>query len=520
VTVLAEYEQMRRRHRWTVPERYNIAADVCDKHPSSRLAMIYAGPGEDPREIRWGELQDLTGRWAHVLSRRGVSRGDRVAVLLAPGPETAAVLLATLKVGAVAVTMSRLWSDDSISYRLADCDPRVVVTDAEGIARTPLLDHPGTLDVQQVDLDALPTVFPTVETLADDPAMIYYTSGSTGHPKGIVSPHRALLGHNEFTYCQDLRPGERSYWMGDWAWGVYKVLGPWRLAAVNVVQVTRDRYDPERLLSFLSRTRSTNLFLNPTGLRLMSQVPGAGRRYPVHVRVCCSANEPLGDEEAAWFRDEYGVEILQNYGMTEAYPMVGNFLSMPVKRGSIGRPVPGWDVQVLDDEGRQVLPGQPGEICLRARSNPQFPLGYWRRPDDTQRDFGGEWFHTKDSASVDEDGYFWYLGRSDDLIKTAGYRLSPYEVEAVCKQMPGIRDVAVIGVPDGRRGQQVKAFVVPAEGAEPGQELATRVKEFVKAHHSAFGYPRIVEFVAELPTSQSGKVVRTPLRTRPPGAEY
>ncbi|MQA03609.1 MAG: AMP-binding protein [Streptosporangiales bacterium] len=509
---------MRDRHRWQVPARYNVATAVCDRHPPDKLAMMWEDDAGGGGRVSWGEMQQLAARFGNFLRSQGVVPGDRVAVLLRPAPETAAAVLAALKVGAVAVTMSPLWSDDSLQFRLADCTPKVVFTNAENVDRPPVAACGGAVDLARLDLSAYSADCPTFDTSADDPAFIYYTSGSTGRPKGVVSPHRALLAHNEFEYCQDLRDGELSYWMGDWAWGIYKILGPWRLGAVNAVQSTKRRYDPERLFDFLSRTGVTNLFVNPTGLRLMTQVDDAAKRYPQQFRVCCAANEPLGAAEAEWFESQFGIPVLENYGMTEAYPMVANFRTMPVKRGSIGRPTPGWDVHVLDENGEPVPEGEPGEICLRARSNPQFPLGYWNRPEDTERDFGGEWFRTKDAAYVDEDGYFWHLGRRDDLIKSAGYRISPYEIEQVCERHPEVRVAGVVGVPDAARGQLVKAFLV-VEG-EPGQGLADSIKDFVRTHHSKFGYPRVVEFVETLPTSQSGKIARAPLRDRAAGTEF
>lgn len=212
--------------------------------------------------------------------------------------------------------------------------------------------------------------------------------------------------------------------------------------------------------------------------------------------------------------------VLENYGMTEAYPMIGNLPGVPRRPGSMGLPVPGWNVAILDDDERPVPQGEHGEICLRARSNPQYPLGYWGRPADTERDFGGDWFHTKDVAWADQDGYVFYLGRKDDVIKSAGYRISPFEVEETCARHQAVREAGVVGVPDAERGHRVKAFVVLRPGYEPGGELAADIKRFVKDEHSAFGYPKLVEFVDELPRGQSGKLARAELRARPTGGEY
>ncbi len=521
---LAAYHRMRANHQWVVPRHYNVARDVCDKHPAEKLAMIWTdGEGPD-RQVHWGELQDLSARFASYYSARGVRRGDRVGVLSPTTAESAAALLGVLKIGAIGMPLSTLWSDDSLRYRITDADARLLVTDSATAARGITDAVPETLLLDGQDLAAVhacPAAPDQADTLADDPALLYYTSGSTGRPKGVLAPHRSLIGHNEFEYCQDLRDGEFSYWMGDWAWGVYKILGPWRCGAVNVVYATGRKFDAAGLLGVLSRLGVSNVFLNPTGLRIMmNAVPDAGTRFPQKFRVVCAANEPLGKPESAWFAEQFGVPVLENYGMTEAYPMIGNFPGIPRKEGSMGLPVPGWDVAILDEDEQPVAPGEVGEICLRARSNPQYPLGYWGRVAETTEDFGGTWFHTKDIASADPEGYVFYVGRKDDVIKSAGYRISPFEIEEACGRHPAVAEAGVIGIPDPARGHRVKAFIVLRPGHEPSPELAESIKRFVREGHSTFGYPKLVEFVGELPRGQSGKLGRAQLRSWPASCEY
>ncbi|MGC7404268.1 acyl-CoA synthetase [Pandoraea pneumonica] len=514
------YETWYRNYRWDVPARYNVARDVCDKHDPQKLAMILTGEGIEDRLVYWQEIQALANRLANAIEAQGVKPGERVAVLMGAGVECAAAVLAILKLGAIGVPMAALWSDDSLAYRLSAAQVALLIVDETNADRALDGNH-RTMRYDAAVITTFEDTFTTADTGPDDPALIYFTSGSTGNPKGVVAPHRGLIGHNEFEVCQDLREGERSYWMGDWAWGVYKVLGPWRYGAVNLVHASAKRYDPEGLLAALSRHRVTNVFLNPSGLRLMMKtVPDAGRRYPQAFRICCSANEPLGKAEAAWFREQFGIDVLENYGMTEAYPMIGNFDGLAIKPGSMGRPVPGWDVHLLDDALREVGVGEQGEICLRTRSNPQFPLGYWGRPEDTQAVFGGEWFHTNDLAVRDSDGFYWYVGRKDDVIKASGYRISPFEVEEACCQHSAVVAAGVIGVIDPERGSRVKAFIVLAEGIVPSVDVADSIRQFVREAHSQFGYPKLIEFVDELPSSQSGKVNRKALRERPAGKEY
>jgi acetyl-CoA synthetase len=247
-------------------------------------------------------------------------------------------------------------------------------------------------------------------------------------------------------------------------------------------------------------------------MRAMMAVADAGSRYPQRFRRVCSAGEPLNPEAIRWFREQYQVTVLDYYGLTESYPLVANYPTTPVREGSMGRPMPGWDVQILDEDEQAVATGERGEICLRARSNPHYPLGYWNRPDDTAAVFGGEWFHTKDAAVCDEDGYIWYEGRADDVIIAAGYRVGPFEVESVCLEHPAVREAAAVAAPDELRGNVVKAFIVLAQGHEPSDQLAKDIQAHVRRHLSAYAYPRLIEFVDELPKTLTGKIRRIELR--------
>ncbi len=244
----------------------------------------------------------------------------------------------------------------------------------------------------------------------------------------------------------------------------------------------------------------------------MMGVEAAASRYPCEFRIVCSAGEPLNPEAIRWFREQYGITILDFYGLSESYPLCGNFPFMEVRPGSMGRPLPGWDVQILDENENRVPIGERGEICLRARSNPHYPLGYWNRPEDTRAAFGGAWFHTQDAARADADGYFWYEGRADDVIISAGYRIGPFEVESACLEHPAVAEAAVVASPDQRRGSVVKAFVVLAAGYQPSQPLADEISAVVRERHSAYAYPRRVEFVDSLPKTLTGKIRRLELR--------
>jgi acetyl-CoA synthetase len=508
------YEEACAAHEWQVPERYNIAADVCDKHPRDKPAMIHEDPAGDVRELNWGELQDMSNRFARLLGEHGVQRGDRVAMLLPPTPETAAAFLGTWKAGAILLSMSVLYGDDGITHRLNDSQAAVVVTNAANRARVE--DMAPVVELEPGGLDDGPTDFERVDTAADDPAQLYYTSGTTGLAKGILHAHRYIIAHNEFVYCHDVHDGERFHGMGEWAWaaGISPLIGPWRYGAVQVVLQRKGGFNPHDQLAFLSRHRPSNVFGTPTAIRSMMSIADAGTRYPQDFRIVCSAGEPLNPEAIRWFREQYGVTVLDFYGLTESYPLVANYPFMEVREGSMGRPMPGWDVAILDEDERPVAHGGRGEICLRARSNPHYPLGYWRRPQDSDETFGGEWFHSKDAASADQDGYYWYEGRADDVIIAAGYRIGPFEVESACLEHPSVCEAAAVASPDETKGNVVKAFVVLNEGFEPSEETAQEIKDLVRARLSAYAYPRLVEFVEDLPKTLTGKIRRIELRQR------
>jgi acetyl-CoA synthetase len=512
----SSYEDACLEHRWDVPERYNIAADVCDRHPREELAMIHEHYSGAVREVSWGELQDRANAAANVLAALGVERGDRVAVVLPPLPETAAVFFATWKLGALLLSMSVLYGDEGIRHRIADSEPKVLVTDAANAGRFKAAAVPQVLVLDEHTFDGVSTQFETLDTAADDPAQLYYTSGTTGLAKGIVHAHRYLLGHEEFVYCHDVRKGERFHGMGEWAWaaGICPLLGPWRFGAVQCVYQREGGFDPHKQLAFLSRHAVSNVFGTPTAIRSMMSISDARTRYPQRFRIVCSAGEPLNPEAIRWFREQYDITVFDYYGLTESYPLCGNFPFMEVREGSMGRPMPGYDVAILDADEQPLARGERGEICLRARSNPHYPLGYWQLPEESEQTFGGEWFHTKDAARMDEDGYVWYEGRSDDVIIAAGYRIGPFEVESACLEHPAVAEAAVVASPDERRGNVVKAFVVLAAGHEASEEVAEQIKAFVRERLSAYAYPRLVEFVDELPKTLTGKIRRVELRER------
>lgn len=517
---------MRAEFRWDVPERYNIAADVIDKHDPDGLAMLWEDWRGDERRLTFGDMQVLTNRTANALRSTGVAEGDRVAVMLPPIPEAAATFLASYKIGAILLSLSILYGDESIVHRLRDCGAKVIVTDAANRGRIdrvrgelPELEHVLVVDKEfGRAVAAAADACPTLDTPADQAAQIYYTSGTTGLAKGIVHAHRYLLGHNEFEFAHDIRSDEVFHSTGEWAWiaGIVPgILAPWRFGAPIAVFQRSGGYDPAQTLYVLEKYRVANLFATPTAMRAMAAMGEVGPRFPgIVLRAACVAGEPCNPEVIHWFQGQFGVTLMDYYGLSESYPLCSNYPTMEVRPGSMGKPMPGWDVALLDDEDRPVPQGEPGEICLRARSNPHYPLGYWGRAEDSEAVFGGDWFHTKDVARQDEDGYVWYEGRNDDVIISAGYRIGPFEVESAVIAHPSVIEAAAVASPDARRGHIVKAFVRVLPDVEPSDALADEIKAFVRDRLSAYAYPREIEFVDDLPKTLTGKIRRMELRRR------
>jgi acetyl-CoA synthetase len=527
------YDEMMRSFSWDVPQRYNIAVDTVDKHDSQRLAMLWEDYRGNERRITFGDVSAMSNRMANVLRSLGVEKGDRVTVLLPSLPETAASFIAVYKLGAVLLSLSQLYGDDGIAHRLADSEAKIVITDGnnrprlEGmrdrigsLERVLVLNAGDSLQGDDIDLDAAmedaSPSFDPVNTGADDAAQLYYSSGTTGQAKGILHAHRYLLAHNEFEFCHDVRDDEVFHSTGEWAWiaGIVPgLLGPWRFGVPVAVFQRQGAYDPEQTLYVLEKYRVGNMFTTPTALRAMTEVKDPGSNYDITLRIACSAGEPLNPEVIRWFESHFGIKVFDYYGLTESYPLCGNFPTVEVRPGSMGRPLPGWEIALLDTaSGESVPTGELGEICLKARSNPHYPLGYYNRPEDSEEVFGGPYFHTKDVARLDEDGYVWYEGRADDVIISAGYRIGPFEVESALVELPQVIEAAAVASPDPKRGNIVKAFVRVVPGTDKNDELITQLQEHVRDTYAAYAYPREIEFVDELPKTLTGKIRRIELR--------
>ena len=524
------YEALYGGFRWDIPAAFNIGVDVCDKwaHEGDRLALIHETADGAVETYSFARLKALSDRFANALRGLGVGRGDRIAILLAQGPETAVAHIAAYKLGAVAMPLFTLFGPDALEYRLANGGAKAIVSDAENLAKvTPLLDRLPALEIlistdggaahDYGDLMARASPgFVPVDTAAEDPAMIVYTSGTTGPPKGALHAHRMLLGHlpgiqmHHETFPQ---AGDCCWTPADWAWmgGLLNVLLMAWHYGVPVVANRKGKFDPERAFELIARHGVRNCFLPPTALKLMRQVKNP---RPVSLRSVGSGGESLGAEMLAWGEEALGLTINEFYGQTEANLLLSNRAGlMPVKAGSMGRPVPGHVVAVVDEAGVALGPGEVGQVAVR-RPDPVMFLEYWNDEPATAAKFIGDWCLTGDLARIDEDGYFWFVGRNDDVITSAGYRIGPAEIEDCLMKHPAVAMAAAVGIPDDLRTEIVKAFIVPATGVVGTPELARHIQAHVKSQLAAHEYPRQVEFVAELPLTATGKIMRRLLRDR------
>jgi len=533
----SSYEEVAARFRWQVPTRYNIGVDVADRHAAGhgdRLALLFLDERHAERRFTFREISGLANRFANVLTARGLRRGDRVAVLLPQMPETAIAHIAAFKAGFVSVPLFALFGEEALAFRLGDSGARALVTDAVGLEKlaairdrlpdlttvfiTGGMAPSGTLDFD-AELARARDGFAAVDTAADDPAIIIYTSGTTGNPKGALHAHRVLLGHLpgvEMPHEFFPQPGDLFWTPADWAWigGLFDVLLPAWHHGVPVLAYRARKFDPDEAFDLMARFGVRNTFMPPTALKLMRQASENAPRPRLPIRTVASGGETLGDELLDWGRATFGVTINEFYGQTECNLVVGNNAPLfPVKPGSMGRAIPGHDVAIVDETGRTLPPGEHGQIGIR-RGDPVMFLGYWNDATATERKFAGDYLLTGDLGRQDADGYFWFLGRDDDVITSAGYRIGPGEIENCLMKHADVALAAVIGVPDALRTEIVKAYLVLKPGRIGTPDLAREIQDFVKVKLAAHEYPRKIEFVEALPMTTTGKIMRRELRNR------
>jgi acyl-coenzyme A synthetase/AMP-(fatty) acid ligase len=503
-----------------VPSRFNFARDVVERlaDDPERPALSFVDHGGDRRELTFAQVAARTARWANLLRRTGLERGDRVLVLVGKTPEWHAVLLAALKLGAVAIPCSDMLRARDLAFRARHSGARLLVSERAVEDEVKGMDEPiDTLFLDDADArlaDESDTA-ETADTAAGDPAFILYTSGTTKEPKGATHTHGYCFAKRmQAEHWLDARPGDLVWCTAGtgWAKSIWNVLlGPWSRGASVVLH--EGGFDPDERFRLLEELRPTVLCQAPTEYRLMAKLEGLERYQLAGLRHAVSAGEPLNPEVIKAFRDSFGLTIHDGYGQTENTLLVGNAPGADIRPGSMGLPAPGHQVAVIDEDGRELPAGEEGDIALRGRP-PTLFTGYWRQLDETDAVFRDDWYVTGDRATRDDDGYFWFTGRADDVILTAAYRVGPFEVESALLEHEAVAESAVVGKPHPDRGQIVKAFVVLRPGHEPSNELAGALQAHAKRVTAPYKYPREIEFVESLPKTRSGKIRRVELRMR------
>jgi acetyl-CoA synthetase len=529
------YDEVYNSFSWDIPERYNIANDVCDQWADDpgRVALIYEDAEKKIHTYTFADIRKYANQFANTLIERGLSRGDRVMLLLAQDPECAIAHVGCFKAGIVSSPTSVLFGPDAIVYRLNDLGAKAVVTDlanypkiAEIRAQCPTVEHVFVVDGDTDGaanfwsmIGSADETFSNVDTAAEDVAWISYTSGTTGMPKGSVQPHRMLLGHMpslEFIY--DFFPQDKdALWSpADWAWmaGLADILLPGWFHGCTVVATAMKGFDPEEAYRVLDQHNVTLALLTPTMLKLMRQVPNALDRYDLKLRAALSGGEAVGKELLEWADRELNIKINEGFGQTECNVILGNNGNVfPIKPGSIGRPTPGTVCAIIDDNGTVLAPGEAGHIACK-RPHPVMLLEYLNKPEATREKFIGDWLITGDTGHMDEDGYYWFHGRADDVITSSGYRIGPGEIEDALLKHDAVQMVAVIGVPDPVRTEIVKAFVIPSPGIKVSEQLVDELRDSVRNRLARHEVPKLIEFVDSLPMTTTGKIMRRELRER------
>ncbi|KPL54006.1 AMP-dependent synthetase [Prosthecomicrobium hirschii] len=530
------YEETYRDFRWAIPSDYNIARDACDRWAEAdpgRLALLHRRPDGSTDRWSYHRLSLASNRFANVLRHYGIGRGDRVAILLPQCPETAIAHLGTYKIAGIALPLAALFGVEALVYRLRNAGAKAIVTNAAGLAklaeiRAELPDlrlvlaadggGMGIVDFHQALAEASSSFAPE-PTGPDDPAMMIYTSGTTGLPKGALHGHRVLPGHIPgFQFAHEFFPveGDLMWTPADWAWagGLLNALLPSLALGVPVLAYRFEKFDPDLAFWLMAHYGVRNAFVPPTALKMLRTVENPLARFDLRLRTLGSAGEALGSETYEWARAALDLTVNEFYGQTECNIVLASCAMLGVSRaGAIGKAAPGHEVAVIGPGGAPVAAGTLGQIAVR-RPDPVMFLEYWDRPDATAEKFVGDWMTTGDQGVMDEDGYVHFVGRDDDVITSAGYRIGPAEIEDCLAGHPAVALAAVVGKPDPLRTEIVKAYVRLVDGVEGTADLKDEIRAHVRTRLSAHEYPREIEFVEEIPLTTSGKVIRRFFRER------
>ncbi|QGA53978.1 AMP-binding protein [Sulfolobus sp. E5-1-F] len=522
-----DYDVLYREFKWTIPEYFNMGEAI--SRNKDGIAIIYRDDEGNKSETTYSELNSFSNQVANFLSELGVKRGEPVGVMIGPRPETAAVIVGIYKMGAIALSMTPLFGIDAANYRIQHSGAKVLFTDREDIikelkAQTVVSFSKGNYTFS--DIKKSSSSFTPVKTKSSEPAHMLYTSGTTGLPKGVLLSHAAVLAHVPwYQFVFEMAPREDDIFsqLADWGWiaGILDVVVPSLYFGKPMVAYNRGgRLDPRRVMEVLEETKATCFFAPPTALNIIMKSVNP-KDYDLKLRSLVSGGSVVTFDLIKWSREKLGAPLNVGYGQTEANVLTGtNSKIMPMKileeKGGgnlLGKPIPGHVIEIVD-ENLNVLPyNQVGEIAVKL-PDPIVMLEYYKNPEATAKKIRGGFLLTGDLGWKDEYGYIWFKSRSDFLIKSSGYRIGPEEVEFVINQHPAVLESAVISKEDPIRGEIIKAFIVLKQGYEPSEKLKEEIVSLVKNRLAAYAYPREIEFVNEIPKTESGKIKRAELKKR------
>ena len=529
---IGNYEKTYRTWRWKLPTFFNLSS-VIDKWADDpkRIAIYWEGDSGGVKDLTFRELRDYSNQFAGALVSLGLKKGDKAVILMSRLLEAHIAYLGIVKTGAVAVPVSQLFAPDALSYVLDNSQAKILITTEElrntllkkvipkcrKLKKVIVLGKAKGKDVPFWDvLLRQDRDFKVAKTKGKDLSTFLYTSGTTGMPKGVMHTHWWLLGNvPQVRFWQDVKPGDMVWCTADLTWitGLINAfLGP--LSQGATVLSYDGRFDPHRWFKLMESYKVTNLVSAPTAFRMLMAEDHKLKKYKLKLRVVCGIGERVNDEIIRWWERRYGLAVLDGYGQTECMSFICNYPGMKIKIGSCGKPTPGHVVTILNpDTNREITkPGVRGIVVMGKTSSPVLYQGYWKNEEKTKETFKGKWYLSGDAGYRDKDGYFWIEGRDDDVIKTSGYRVGPYEVESTLHRHPAVAESAVIGKPDKILGHIIKALVVLKRGHSGTPALIKELQEFVKKHLAAYKYPKEIIFVKELPKTQSGKIKRKILR--------
>jgi acetyl-CoA synthetase len=526
------YDKEYKQWKWDIPTMYNIGADIVDKHAASgnrnKLALIWENAAGATERYTFGELKTLTDKFGNVLKELGLAKGDRFLIRLPNNPAFQVSFVGGVKIGAVPIPSSVMFREHEVEYRINDSSAKAVITTAKYAKEVhaveehcKTLEHVIVVGDAQGDELSYPTLMKEAEshlaverTKSTDIAFFCYTSGTTGNPKGAVHLHRWVPGNDpSVLFWQNGLPTDIIAHTGDLNW-IYPLgngfLYVWRWGITTFVY--EGKFDPVKWFELLEKYHVTNLASVPTAYRMFLTVKDAEKTYDLSsLRHCISAGEPLNPEVIKEWKRRFDLDAHDGIGMTEIMVYLSNMRGMKMKLGSCGKPQPGHECALLDENGSPVTLGETGVLSVK-KTDPGLFREYWNKPEKTAESFKGDWFLSGDMLYQDEEGYYWFSGRNDDLIKASGYRISPFEVESAIISYPDVLECAVVASPDPMRGVIIKAYVVLRDRSKASAGLVKEIQEHTKKVAAPYKYPREIEFVTELPKTQSGKIKRKELR--------